>query len=215
MKKQSRKEREFQRREEEILEISLELFKKLGVDKVTVEKIAAEVGIAKGTIYKHFSTKEEIFATLFCEMIADLIEGVRSVDLSLPISEQIEQYFSAYISFAANNAESFLLYSQFRQILNPQSSDKGFERIKNPAIKQRMEEHEKFIYQFAEEMLGKGVRAGVLKDLPIHHLICIGDGVMEGVIRSSLIGKYAHTIKDRKKLFLNMKEVMLKGLLAK
>ena len=63
MESNQRKKREFIRREIEILEATERLLKTTD-DNVTVDRIAAEVGIGKGTIYKHFKTKHEIVARL-------------------------------------------------------------------------------------------------------------------------------------------------------
>ena len=57
MQNESRKVREFRRREQEILDTALQLFLEQGEDSVTVEMIADRVGIGKGTIYKHFKSK--------------------------------------------------------------------------------------------------------------------------------------------------------------
>lgn len=44
-----------------IFETSMELFAKKGYEATSVEEITSVVGVAKGTLYYHFSTKEEIF----------------------------------------------------------------------------------------------------------------------------------------------------------
>lgn len=44
-----------------IFETSLKLFSEKGYDATSIEEITAVVGVAKGTLYYHFSSKEEIF----------------------------------------------------------------------------------------------------------------------------------------------------------
>ena len=44
-----------------IFETSMELFAKKGYEATSIEEITSIVGVAKGTLYYHFSTKEEIF----------------------------------------------------------------------------------------------------------------------------------------------------------
>lgn len=44
-----------------IFETSMKLFAKKGYDATSIEEITATVGVAKGTLYYHFSSKEEIF----------------------------------------------------------------------------------------------------------------------------------------------------------
>jgi AcrR family transcriptional regulator len=50
-----------------IFETSLKLFAEKGYDATSIEDITATVGVAKGTLYYHFSSKEEIFNFLIEE----------------------------------------------------------------------------------------------------------------------------------------------------
>ena len=54
MNRAERKEREFKRRERDILEAAERLFMNYDWQTVTTQQIADEAGIGKGTIYKHF-----------------------------------------------------------------------------------------------------------------------------------------------------------------
>lgn len=44
-----------------IFETSMNLFAKKGYDATSIEEITSVVGVAKGTLYYHFSSKDEIF----------------------------------------------------------------------------------------------------------------------------------------------------------
>lgn len=61
---QERRQREFQRREQEILEGALALFGGDDWQAVTIDQIARQAEVAKGTVYLHFETKDEIYARL-------------------------------------------------------------------------------------------------------------------------------------------------------
>lgn len=50
-----------------IFETSMKLFAEKGYDATSIEEITSEVGVAKGTLYYHFSSKEEIFNFLIQE----------------------------------------------------------------------------------------------------------------------------------------------------
>ncbi|MFZ5601972.1 MAG: TetR/AcrR family transcriptional regulator, partial [Pseudomonadota bacterium] len=82
LQKASQKAQEFRRREEEILERAQELFIAKGEDKVTVEMIADAVNIGKGTIYKHFETKDEIYLRLMIRYEEQLADVFRRLDES-------------------------------------------------------------------------------------------------------------------------------------
>ena len=59
-----------------IFEISLKLFSEKGYDATSIEEITATVGVAKGTLYYHFNSKEEIFNFLVDEGIKLLINSI-------------------------------------------------------------------------------------------------------------------------------------------
>ena len=61
-----------------IFETSMKLFAEKGYDATSIEEITATVGVAKGTLYYHFSSKEEIFKFL-------VEEGVKLLKNSIAI----------------------------------------------------------------------------------------------------------------------------------
>ena len=64
MKPLSRKQREIAEREELVLTVARTMLREHGYLGVTMDKIASATEYSKGTIYQHFSCKEEIMATL-------------------------------------------------------------------------------------------------------------------------------------------------------
>ncbi len=61
----SRVERKKEETKQKIISVAMKLFEEQGVDQTTMEQIAKEVDIAKGTLYNYFSVKEAII----CEYI--------------------------------------------------------------------------------------------------------------------------------------------------
>ena len=61
-----------------IFETSMKLFAKKGYEATSIEEITATVGVAKGTLYYHFSSKEEIFNFL-------IEEGIKLLQNSIDI----------------------------------------------------------------------------------------------------------------------------------
>lgn len=55
------------RTKRKIFETSMRLFASKGYDATSIEEITSIVGVAKGTLYYHFSSKEEIFNFLIEE----------------------------------------------------------------------------------------------------------------------------------------------------
>lgn len=69
-----------------IFETSMKLFAEKGYDGTSVEEITSIVGVAKGTLYYHFSSKEEIFNFL-------IEEGMKLLQNSISIkTAQLASY---------------------------------------------------------------------------------------------------------------------------
>jgi AcrR family transcriptional regulator len=64
--KTSRKKLEIQQREVDILQIARRMLLEDGYESLSMDKLAVELGTAKGTLYKHFPNKEEIVLALVC-----------------------------------------------------------------------------------------------------------------------------------------------------
>ena len=70
--KLSRKEREKKARKMEILESAARLFSDKDFHEVTVEEIARDVELSKGTLYLYFKNKDDLFFSIVVEKTQDL-----------------------------------------------------------------------------------------------------------------------------------------------
>lgn len=74
-KRVGRRDRSLQR-QRRILNAALECFTSLGFDATTLEEIRSRSGASIGSIYHHFSSKEDLAATLYVEGLRDYQEGL-------------------------------------------------------------------------------------------------------------------------------------------
>ena len=81
--KLSFKQRQLQFREKAILDVVNRLLAQKGFDLMTMDEVAAEVGIAKASLYKHFGSKEELAAASMTRLIEQTIEVATSLPGSL------------------------------------------------------------------------------------------------------------------------------------
>ncbi len=72
-----RKEQRRQERAQRILDAAAVLILRWGYNKTTIDDIARQAGVAKGTIYLHWNTREELFTALMRRERALLSEEVR------------------------------------------------------------------------------------------------------------------------------------------
>ena len=79
-----------ERTRKQILQAALELFSKKGFDRTTAKQISDKAGIAEGTLYNYFKTKEEVALYFFEQEFAGLVEWYRKNDAlhSKPLSEK-------------------------------------------------------------------------------------------------------------------------------
>ena len=82
-----------QRKEEtrsRILEAAYRVFARRGYEAATVEEITDECSIAKGALYSHFDSKEELFRTILVEHVRRRAEEMAaSLEPQLPLRESI------------------------------------------------------------------------------------------------------------------------------
>ncbi len=63
-------------RQDQIIEAARKLVVKYGSEHVTVGKIAKEVGISEGAIYRHFKSKGDVLSGLADRIADDLLAGI-------------------------------------------------------------------------------------------------------------------------------------------
>jgi len=73
-KPMSRKQRELFEREQLILDTAQQILQQEGLQGLTMDRVAAEIEYSKGTVYNHFSSKEEIISGIGCRCMNRLIE---------------------------------------------------------------------------------------------------------------------------------------------
>jgi len=77
-------------RETAIIQSVNRLLSEKGFDAMTVDEVAAEVGIAKASLYKHFTSKEELACAAMVTAMRRAQEVIQSTDSSLPPLDKIK-----------------------------------------------------------------------------------------------------------------------------
>ena len=77
---QERKEREKERRRQQIMVAAKRVFSDKGFNKATMEDIAQEAELSPGTLYLYFKNKEELYASLSLRILQYLLIRVEHVN---------------------------------------------------------------------------------------------------------------------------------------
>lgn len=83
--------KEYEERRKEILETAERLFITKGYTKTTVNDILKEIGIAKGTFYHYFKSKEEVMDEIIMRIIKDDVAKAKVIvsNPNIPVLEKL------------------------------------------------------------------------------------------------------------------------------
>ena len=96
----SRKEREIAQRKQDILNTAARLFSERDFHEVTVEDIATEVGLSKGTLYLYFKNKDELFFSIIQDRFERLYKRIKEVvQCEGPFEPCVRKFIQTYIAF--------------------------------------------------------------------------------------------------------------------
>ena len=85
---QERKEREKERRRQQIIVAAKRVFSEKGFNKSTMEDIASEAELSPGTLYLYFKNKEELYASLSLRILQYLHIRVEHVNKETDLSPE-------------------------------------------------------------------------------------------------------------------------------
>ena len=87
--RKSFRETQFEVREEAILDATNRLLAIKGYEPMAMDDIAAEVGIAKGSLYKHFESKDALVAAVMVRLLKRTREALAALPDQTPAGERL------------------------------------------------------------------------------------------------------------------------------
>ena len=109
--RKTRKELLSEWRQDEILQAACRIFARLGYSATNVEDIAKEAGMAKGTVYLYFKSKEEIFAAVLARDVESLtdrtIEGMSAVET---FADRLTVFLNLRVAYLQHNQDFLRVY---------------------------------------------------------------------------------------------------------
>lgn len=104
-------------RENRILDAANELIVRYGYDKTTVQEIAQQAGVSKGSIYLHFKSKDELFEALLMREISryskDWVEKVEAD----PQGGTLGSFYRNFLIAYENNSLLKAMFAQDSRVL--------------------------------------------------------------------------------------------------
>ncbi len=168
-----RKAREFQQREEDILKAAYELFKVNGIETVTIDRIADEVEIGKGTIYQHFKSKHEIYAQLVLDLLVELQNELELIDKTLPVTEQAQQLIRVHLNFWLTDLDK-------HRVVHTCMNHLTMENL-GPKLLKKVQDYGCIKHLQHYPLIEQAKKEGMLIDIPAEYAMLIAGGLMTGV----------------------------------
>jgi AcrR family transcriptional regulator len=137
-------------KKEKLLKTAIKLFVKQGFENTPTSQISKEAGVASGTLFYHFKTKEELInsAYIYCNKSVSAVVN-KDFDKTEDTKEKIRKLWFNMINWGLNNKieNDFIqkfLNSKYISKLNIKEMESLFEEIK--------------------ETMKSGIKQGIIKD---------------------------------------------------
>lgn len=174
----------FQQRENALLQSARQLFQNDSWDRVTIAEVARHAGIGKGTVYKHFTSKEALYARMVLDCSRQHLAELQEVARNAPAQEAMRRV----IRRAFEQLQADPLQAQLCLLCD------------RPAFQERLEPpyREQFIELEGQYMtLFSGLLQSSFHDLqlsPAHcqHLLWGVEACVNGVMARIASGGFAH-----------------------
>ena len=101
-------------RQHQIIEAARNLIAAKGMDGVTIDAIAEEVGLTEGAIYRHFASKHQILSLLVDDIERNLLDTVQSAQTEgASAVDSLEHILEAHLSdVEGHRAVSFVVIAE-------------------------------------------------------------------------------------------------------
>lgn len=148
-----------QDKQKDILAAALKLFVEFGFHGTPTSKIAAEAGVANGTLFHYYKTKEELVIVLYNDIKNELNNYIISkVSCNETLEKKVKTMFIHSLYWALDNREKFYYIHQFN--FSPH-----FAKISPETIHKQSTCHTRLIEE--------SINAKLIKPLPIELLFTV------------------------------------------
>lgn len=108
-----------------LVRAALELFTTQGYHASTTPEIAHKAGVAEGTIYRHFASKEQLLNDIYRAGLRLFVTIVKETPVTLPVPERLEKIAAGWRDIAVRNPHvvHLVLVSRVKNLLDPRSRD--------------------------------------------------------------------------------------------
>lgn len=151
------------------LKATLNLISEQGLHGTPMSQIAKKANIGVGTIYRYFSSKEDLINALYIEIKTRMAQyTLRNYSKDIPICESFKQLINDVIHYMIENPAEFSFVEQYEN---------------SPLITADTHKEAARIAASIEDMFKRALEQGLLKDLPVQILGSLVGGATISLVK--------------------------------
>lgn len=186
-----------------IVRASYRTFSKKGLFRATLDEIAEEADVGKGTIYCHFKNKLDLVAYLTKKSIDDLLGYCKREIAGIEDPQEvIEKLVTAHLTFFEKKRALFNILFFIRGALHQDFESRYIQKMQN--------QYEKYI-SFLADVLDDGIRKGVFRPFNSANQAYVLHGIIIGFISQWIINERKGAFADKTGF---ISETLLRGIIA-
>jgi len=180
-----------------IMGAALKLFTERGFHGTTTAQISKEAGVATGTLFNYFPTKEDLINSLYIEVKGELSRSMgKEIEIESSFQDKMKKLWANLINWGLDNQEKFLFVGQF---------------CSSPYITKFTREEVMKEYVFLHELVSEGVKTGEIRSFPEDMIISMfyqGNRTVVNLILDS------NQLQNKNKFIEDGFQIIWKGLAA-
>ncbi|HEX8617609.1 MAG TPA: TetR/AcrR family transcriptional regulator [Thermoanaerobaculia bacterium] len=123
-----------------IQDATMRVIARKGMAAATMQEIADEAGVAKGTIYLYFRDRDELVEKTFQSAITRLMTTIdAAIEQDMPLESKIRAIMRAHLQFFSENREFFRLYLSMRMPEGPVARQRRQQQECQPQYRSRVQ----------------------------------------------------------------------------
>ncbi len=186
-------------RKEEILRTATELFAEHGFSDAITQALADRLQLGKGTIYRHFPSKRDLFLAaadrVMRKMQEQILASIAGVEDGL---EQVSRGIMAFLSFFAEHPEYVELLIQERAQFKDRKRPTYFEHREVNVVRWR-------------KLYARLIAEGRVRDLPVERITNVVGNLIYGTMFTNYFIGQAKPVKEQAEEIL---DIVFRGILT-
>jgi AcrR family transcriptional regulator len=162
-------------KKEKVLKAATELFARQGFNKTATSEIAQRAGVAQGTVFHHFKSKENLLVSICDELIGEYIEGMKNAADAVHEGtgwEALERILLFNREFRKKRYESIVVATRETRML--EEEDRSIHEYFCGLMGQ--------VIQIKSRCIEKGIADGSIREVPPHITALLIHIMLSGIV---------------------------------